>query len=189
MRDELFYLTVGRIADELLTTGIQPVHLRAILSPCTNLRRVGVAGAGYYQMPILAQTMLLSLTSRHISVIYLEMVGTLRTLYIHQIWNDEGWRRFDDFLCQLAEGRIDDREPLVLELGIWRNPLLKTYGPLDPGRILPRFRERGLMRFAEPPEDKDYAAVLESTYSDENASVNPMLPNALMAFMGQLLGG
>ena len=109
--------------------------------------------------------MLLSLRSRRISVIYLELVETLRTLQVDHVWNDEGWRRFEDFLCQLAEERVDDGSPLVLELGIWRNPQLKVHGPLNPGGMLPRFRERGLIRFAAPPEDPDFAAVLDVKYS------------------------
>jgi len=127
--------------------------------------------------------MVLSLRSRHISVIYVEIVETLRTLQVDLVWNDQGWQRFEDFLCQLDEEREDDSEPLVLELGIWRNPQLKTSGPLDPGKILPRFRKRGLIRFAAPPEDPDFASVLNVKYSDWGIAAG--LPLAL----AQLLTG
>ncbi|KAF9649832.1 hypothetical protein BDM02DRAFT_3113058 [Thelephora ganbajun] len=144
---------------------VQPEHVVDILSPCTNLRRVGVCGNQLYRMCPVVEAMLRSLRSRHISVIYLEIVETLRTLQIDKVWNDEGWGQFEDFLCQLAEERIDNGEPLVLELGIWRDPQLKAYGPLNPGTILPRFRERGLIKLAPPPEDLDCAAVLDVKYS------------------------
>lgn len=108
--------------------------------------------------------MLRSLRSPHISVIYLEIIETLRTLQVDQVWFNEGWREFEDFLCQLADERVED-EPLVFEIGIWRNPRLQASGPLDPGGILPRFRKKGLIRFAPPPEDPDYAAVLDYKYT------------------------
>ena len=99
-------------------------------------------------------------------MIYLEIVETLRTLQVDLVWNDEGWQRLEDFLCQLTEERVKNGGPLVLELGIWRNPQLNACGPLNPGTILPRFRERGLIRFAAPPEDPDFAAVLNVKYSN-----------------------
>jgi hypothetical protein len=83
-------------------------------------------------------------------VIYLRLAVASWTLQIGQAWNDDGWREFEDFLCRLTEERLDDGEPLVLELGIQRNHLSPTHGPLDPGKMLPRFRERGLIRFVVP---------------------------------------
>jgi len=165
-----------------IVTDTYPFHLENLLSSCTNLRRVGVAGGEYTQMCRLGEVMLRSLRSRRISVIFVEIIETLRTLHVEQAWDDEGWRPFEDFLCQLADERIEDGEPLVLELGVWRNPLLKTYGPLNPGTILSRFREKGLIRFTDPPDDPDFAAELELKYSDE-----PVTPAGLLA-LARLLG-
>ena len=96
---------------------------------------------------------MLSSRSRHISVIYIEILDSLHTLQVDVVWVDQGWQRFEDFLCQLAEERVDDGVPLVLELGIFRDLQLAS-GPLHPGTILPRFRKRGLLRFvAVPPGD------------------------------------
>ena len=168
VRDGFSCPVMEQVADKGITTDVRPAHLSTILSSCINLRRVGVAGHGFFQMCPVAEAMLFSLRSLHISVIYLEIIGTLRTLQVDQEWNDEGWRNFEDFLCRLADERFDNGQPLTLELGIWRNPLLKMYGPLDPGTILPRFRERGLIRFTDPPEDPDYAGALDYKYSSDS---------------------
>lgn len=126
--------------------------------------------------------MLRSLSSRHISVIFVELIETLGTLQVDQTWDDEGWQSFEDFLCQLADERIDDGEPLVLELGVWRHPRLKMYGPLNPGTILPKFREKGLIRFTDPPEDPDFEADLQLKYGD-----GPITPAGLAA-LARLMG-
>jgi hypothetical protein len=127
--------------------------------------------------------MLFSLRSRHISVIYVEIVETLSTLQVDLVWDDQGWRQLEDFLCQLTEEREDDGEPLVLELGIWRNPQLKI-GPIDPGTILSRFRKRGLIRIAPPPEDPDFTSVLDVKYSDLGIAMGiPQLLSGLFAGM------
>lgn len=136
---------------------------------------MGVYGGEFSHPSPVVEAALFSLRSRHISVIYLEIVETLRGLRVDYFWDDEGWRPFEDFLCRLAEERIDDGEPLVLELGIWRNPRLNFYGPFNPGTILPRFRKRGLIRFAAPPEDPDFAAVLDVKYSDLGVTNNLLL--------------
>jgi hypothetical protein len=128
--------------------------------------------------------MLRSITSPHISVIYLEIIETLRTLQLDLVWNNEGWRDFENFLCHLADNRFSDQgEPLVLELGIWRNPQLTAYGPINPGKILPRFRRKGLIRIAAPPEDLDYAAVLDYKYSSAEAEVSATILAAVAALM------
>jgi len=164
------------IADGVIVTDMYPFHLVTLLSSGTNLRRVGVAGGELRRMDPLAEEALRSMTSRYISVIFVEIIDTLRTLQVDQVWNDEGWRQFEDFLCELADKRIDDGEPLVLELGVWRNPLLKTHGPLNPGTILSRFREKGSIRFTDPPPDPDFEAELQLKYSDE-----PVTPAGLRA--------
>jgi len=146
-------------------TGVRPEDVGDLLIPCTNLRRVGVGICDYSDMPLIEESMLRSLRSRRISVIYLEIVSPLQSLQVDDVWLDEGWRQFEDFLCQLADERIDDSEPLALELAIWRGSALKSYGPLNPGTILSRFREKGLIRFTAPPEDPGYAAVLDE-YGD-----------------------
>lgn len=142
---------------------------------------MGIYGGQFDHMSSVAETMLLSLRSRHISVIYVEIVETLSVLQVDLVWNDRGWRQLEDFLCRLTEEREDNGEPLVLELGIWRNPQLKS-GPLDPGTILPSFRKRGLIRFAAPPEDPDFASVLNVKYSDLGIAMGlPLMLSGLFA--------
>ena len=152
-----------------------------ILNTCTNIRKVGIYGGQFDHMNPVAETMLLSLRSRYISVIYVEIVETLLNLQVDTVWNDRGWRQLEDFLCKLSEEREDNGEPLVLELGIWRNPQLKS-GPLDPGTILPRFRKKGSIRFAPPPEDPDFASTLNVKYSDWGIAVGlPLMLSGLFA--------
>ena len=114
-------------------------------------------------------------------MIYVEIVETLLTLQVDTVWNDRGWQQLEDFLCKLIEDREDNGEPLVLELGIWRNPQLES-GPLDRGTILPRFRKKGLIKFAAPPEDPDFASSLNVKYSDWGIAVGlPMMMSGLFA--------
>lgn len=142
---------------------------------------MGIYGGQFDHMCPVAEAMLLSLRSRYISVIYVEIVETLSTLQVDLVWNNKGWQQLEDFLCQLTEEREDNGEPLVLELGIWRNPQLKS-GPLNPGTILSRFRERGSIRFAAPPEDPDFASVLDVKYSDLGIAMGlPLIMSGLLA--------
>ena len=180
-----FFAGGEQITDDEITEDVGPDHLDGILNPCTNLRRIGVCGGEFARIWSVAETTLRSLRSRHISVIYLEIVETLCTLRVGRVWSNRGWQQFEDFLCELADERIDDGEPLVLELGIWRNPRFKAYGPLDPGGMLPRFRERGLIRFSAPPEDPDYAAALEVKYT----SPDPLAVGTIMVALAGLLAG
>ena len=114
-------------------------------------------------------------------MIYVEIVETLLSLQIDTVWNDRGWQQLEDFLCKLTEEREDNGEQLVLEFGIWRNPQLES-GPLGPGTILQRFREKGLIRFAPPPEDPDFASTLNVKYSDWGIAVGlPMMMSGLFA--------
>ena len=172
------------MADISLTESLEdvtPEHVKDILNSCTNIRRVGIYGGQFDHMCPVAETMLLSLRSRHISVIYVEIVETLSILQVDLVWNNRGWQYFEDFLCKLTEERENDGGPLVLELGIWRNPQLKS-GPLDPGTILSRFRKRGSIRFAPPPEDPDFASVLNVKYSDWGIAVGlPLMLSGLFA--------
>lgn len=171
------------MSDKYVVKDVRPNHIVDLLSPCTNLRMVGVLDSQFGCVSPLADTMLRSLKSRHISVIYMEIIETLRTLQVDLVWNNEGWREFEDFLCQLADERIDDGEKLVLELGIWRNPRLKACGPLNPGKMLSRFRKKGSIRFAAPPEDPDYAAVLDYKYSSNEREIETTILQALYGLM------
>ena len=167
--------------DDEFPEGVTSEHVLGILNPCTNIRKVGIYGGQFDHISSVAETMLLSLRSRHISVIYVEIVETLLNLQVDTVWNDRGWQQLEDFLCKLAEEREDNGEPLVLELGIWRNPQLES-GPLDPGTILPRFRKKGLIRFAAPPEDPDFASTLNVKYSDWGIAVGlPLMLSGLFA--------
>lgn len=66
-----------------------------------------------------------------VSVLSLGLFDTLDTLQVDRVWNNGGWRELEDCLCQLAEGRLDNDEPLVLELEVWRDSRLRAYGPLE----------------------------------------------------------
>ena len=122
---------------------------------------MGISGGQFDRMCPIADATLRSLRSRHISVIFLEIADTLVHLQVDLVWNDRGWDEFEDFLCLLAEERVDDGEQLVLELGVWRDPQLETCGPLNPGMILPRFRKKGSIRFVAPPKDPASSLVLD----------------------------
>ena len=93
--------------------------------------------------------MLSSITSKHLSVISLEITRPdWHLLGIperpHQWWED-----LEKVLCQLAD-RCSANNKLVLEIFWWRRRSHEgDCGTMYPDTIMPRFREKGSIRFME----------------------------------------
>ena len=80
------------------------------------------------------------------------MISLVVECDIDHVWDDEGWQEFEDALCQLTEERLDDGEPLVLELRFSSILWKQGCGTIFPQNLFPTFGKRGTISFPVPFE-------------------------------------
>lgn len=122
-----------------------------LFSSCSKLRKVGFAAWGRYRRAEVHET-LSSITSRHLSVVSIQLAPSDWSLSGHA-WEEfsRWWGDLENALCHLADRRLaSGQSPLVLEI-VWRR--LVTHGGdcgmTHPDTIMPKFKEKGLIRFVE----------------------------------------
>lgn len=122
-----------------------------LLSSCIKLRQIGFTAWDEYRGTAI-QTALLSITSKDLSTVTLELAHpdwslSRRTPEELRQW----WGGLEDALCHLADRRLaNGRSPLVFEMVWWRPEGHEGgCGTTYPDTIMPKFAEKGLIRFGE----------------------------------------
>ena len=138
---------IFRVADKLETDCIPP----NLFSSCKKLRRIGF-GAWAWSWGTDIQGTLPLITSKNLSIVSIELAHCDWMAYY--LTREMFYRWLEDLdrtLCYLADRRLANGEPpLVLEITWWRvNGHEGNCGMTYPDTILPGFREKGLIRFAE----------------------------------------
>jgi len=129
-------------------TGSAP---RDLFSSCDRLQEVGFVAWDRYRYGKIHET-LSSITSKHLSTVSLQLAFSNWSLS-DRAWEEfcRCWRDLENSLCHLADRRLaNSQSQLVLEI-IWERPAGHegNCGMTRPGTILPKFREKGLIRFVE----------------------------------------
>jgi len=121
------------------------------LSSCKKLRKVGLAPWGCFEGTEI-RTALSSITSKYLSTVSLNLSPTAWSLSSD---NQRGFRRWwgdlENALCHLADQCLANGQlSLALEI-VWWRPAghLGGCGVTHPDTIMPKFREKGLIRFVE----------------------------------------
>ena len=135
----------------LLTTPATDPTPTDLFSSCKRLRRVGLAAWGQYRRAEVHET-LSTITSKHLSAISLQLAPSDRSLpNENQEEFRQWWQNLENVLCHLADRCLGNGQaPLVLDI-IWRRSAghKGDCGVTYPDTILPKFREKGLIRFNE----------------------------------------
>ena len=121
------------------------------LSSCIKLRKIGFTTWDEYRGTAI-QTALGSITSKHLSTVTLELAHpdwslSQRTPEEFHQW----WSGLEDVLCHLADRCLaNGQSPLVFEM-VWWRPIGHEggCGTTYPDTIMPKFREKGMILFAE----------------------------------------
>jgi len=130
------------------TTDPAPSNL---FSSCNKLREVGLAAWDRYRCAEVHEA-LSSITSKHLSTVSLQLAPSDWSLSdraweeFHQWWGD-----LENALCHLADRRLaNSRSRLVLEI-VWKRVAGHDgdCGETRPDAIMPKFKEKGLIRFVE----------------------------------------
>ena len=115
------------------------------------LRKIGFATWDEYRGTAI-QTTLSSITSKHLSSVTIELAHwdwslSYRTHEEFRQW----WDGLEDVLCHLADRSLaNGQPPLVFEMVWWRPAGHEgDCGTTYSDAIMPKFREKGLVRFAE----------------------------------------
>lgn len=137
---------------------------RDLFSSCDRLREVGFAAWDRYRYGKIRET-LSSIRSKYLSTISLQLAFSNWSLS-NWAWEEfcRCWRDLEHVLCHLADRRLaNNQSPLVLEV-IWERPARHKghCGITHPDTILPKFRQKGLIRFVKGklPSCKHCAAIL-----------------------------
>ena len=134
-----------------LITAVTGSAPRDLFSSCDTLREVGFAAWDRYRYAKIHET-LSSITSKDLCTVSLQLAFSNWSLS-DRAWKEfcRCWRDLENVLCHLADRRLaNGQSPLVLEI-IWERLAghKGNCGMTRPGTILPKFREKGLIRFVE----------------------------------------
>jgi hypothetical protein len=146
-----------------------------LFSPCKKLRKVGF-GIREVHSGTGVQKMLSSITSKHLSTVSFE-IAHFDWCWCWHTWEEyyQWWGDLETILCQLADRCLaNGMMPLVLEIVWWRQARHGgKCGIMHLDRIMPRFREKGLIRFMESNQsdcERCMEILGEGQRSPENAN-------------------
>ena len=133
----------------LTTTTVGPIP-SGFLSPCIKLRKIGFTTWDVYRGTAI-QTALSSIISKHLSTVTLELAHPDWSLSYTPEEFRQWWGGLEDALCHLTDQCLaNGQPPLVFEMVWWRPAGHKGgCGTTYPDTIMPKFREKGSILFAE----------------------------------------
>lgn len=141
----------GRFLYTLLTTSTIGCFPPDLFTSCKKLRKIGFGIWEDFDCSQVQKT-LYSITSEHLSTVSLELAYPDWYIACHTCEDFCQWRGLEGCLCHLADWCLtNNKSRLVLEIVWWRPDGHEGDCGTIPHNetIVPRFREKGLVRFAE----------------------------------------